>query len=141
MKDVILCDVKHVLIMEEMCVCVCVCMRICKTSVNSSRPSSCGQSSLAKHLRAPEGSYPCPRDDVLPGDNLAITRFKLFIQLQHFTKASYNFNFTTVKWIEYTYLATTSTTLIFFLYIYQGLSILVSQQQNQVGHYCIMDIY
>lgn len=24
MKDVILCDVKHVLIMEEMCVCVCV---------------------------------------------------------------------------------------------------------------------
>lgn len=124
------------------CVCVCVCMRICKTSVNSSRPSSWGQSSLAKHLRAPEGSYPCPCDDVLPGDNLAITRFKLFIQLQHFTKASYNFNFTTVKWIEYTYLATTSTTLIFFyIYIYQGLSILVSQQQNQVGHYCIMDIY
>lgn len=124
------------------CVCVCVCMRICKTSVNSSRPSSWGQSSLAKHLRAPEGSYPCPCDDVLPGDNLAITRFKLFIQLQHFTKASYNFNFTTVKWIEYTYLATTSTTLIFlYIYIYQGLSILVSQQQNQVGHYCIMDIY
>lgn len=28
-----------------------------------------------------------------------------------------------------------------FFYIYQGLSILVSQQQNQVGHYCIMDIY
>lgn len=68
MKDV--CDVKHVLIMEEMCVCVCA--HICKTSVNSSRPSSWGQSSLAKHLRAPEGSYPCLCDEgiLLPGNNL-----------------------------------------------------------------------